>query len=296
MRVQQTVFFLCVSCLMFACQPQDSSVSFLPRTASEKKWRRERTIARYTPENLYEYVNGEAELYHLYGFRDLVSASYILDGDDSHSMTVDIYRMKDALNAFGLYSCYRASEYQYLPIGNEGYRTESEILFFKDAYVVEIRAGDSAPETAEAMYEAALLIDQKIPSAPLPGMLSLLPSEHQKEHTLRYIPTAMLNQSFLPEGLEAVYLMGQEMTGFIVLFKDDQEAGRGFRELLGFYGPSGDADDREAGRSPFVRIDTALNDQLLLMHQNHIILGVRGCTNAEIGKKLLFAMQSHLQK
>ena len=56
--------------LLFAA---DKAVeSYLPATCGEG-WVMDGAIARYTPENLYKYINGEAELYLPYGFEVLAS-------------------------------------------------------------------------------------------------------------------------------------------------------------------------------------------------------------------------------
>jgi hypothetical protein len=58
----------------------------------------------WTPDNMYEHVNGEAELLKRYGAASLAYASY--ENDRGAYLSVDILDMGVTVNAFGLYSLY----------------------------------------------------------------------------------------------------------------------------------------------------------------------------------------------
>jgi hypothetical protein len=58
----------------------------------------------WTPDNMYEHVNGEAELLKRYGAVNLAYAAYENEGGDY--LSADIMDMGATLNAFGLYSLY----------------------------------------------------------------------------------------------------------------------------------------------------------------------------------------------
>src|SRR5215469_7216798 len=50
---------------------------------------------------LYGFMNGGADLYYEYGFKELVSREIVFKGEE---FTVDIYTMETPLDAFGIYS------------------------------------------------------------------------------------------------------------------------------------------------------------------------------------------------
>ncbi len=84
----------------FAAEPPSLPDSFgsnpaLAMVAEPKSW---------TPDNMYEHVNGEAELLKRYGAVLLVYASY--ENDKGAYLSVDILDMGVPVNAFGLYSLY----------------------------------------------------------------------------------------------------------------------------------------------------------------------------------------------
>ena len=55
----------------------------------------------FTGTALYGFMNGGADLYYEYGFKELVSREIAYKGEE---FTVDIYTMDTPLNAFGIYS------------------------------------------------------------------------------------------------------------------------------------------------------------------------------------------------
>jgi len=55
----------------------------------------------FTGTALYGFMNGGADLYYEYGFKELVSREIRYNGED---FTVDIYTMNTPLDAFGIYS------------------------------------------------------------------------------------------------------------------------------------------------------------------------------------------------
>src|SRR5512139_1591285 len=97
-------------------------------------------------ENLFEYIDGGAEVYHHYQFAGLVHQKYRVGEVE---LTVDIYDMGGAVNAFGIYSVERAPGYNYVPIGAEGYLNDLVLNFLQGpCYVKLLAAGKSARTSA----------------------------------------------------------------------------------------------------------------------------------------------------
>lgn len=67
----------------------------LTRTENPESW---------TPDNMYEHVNGEAELLKRFGAVKLTYAAY--ENEDGSYFSVDILDMGSSVNAFGLFSVY----------------------------------------------------------------------------------------------------------------------------------------------------------------------------------------------
>ncbi len=137
----------------------------------------------YSPENLYDYINGGAELYLSYGFEALMSRSYEQEGQPD--IIIDIFDMGRSENAFGVFSYSR--ELVDSAFGQGSQYTAGLLLFWKGPYYVSILASPETPETREAVFEAAGYIDRNIKqTGPLPKLVKLLPAENLHEKSIRY--------------------------------------------------------------------------------------------------------------
>ncbi len=228
-------------------------------------WERERSPAYYVPDNLYKYIDGAAELYFDYGFKQLIATPYLYREKEGTTLIVDIYNMGSRLNAFGIYSCYRNSEAQFLKIGAEAFLTNYALAFYKGKFFVYLQTGTPSPETSSAMRKAAQLIEEKIlePSEP-PGELKYLPRKNLIAGTPRYMSERLLGYHFLPGGLQAQYLSeGTKVLLFVALSSSAQQAetslrkysehikkaGQGLTFLTGFSGETFSAADPYYGKT-----------------------------------------------
>jgi hypothetical protein len=223
---------------VFACEtPRQGLDQIFPGAALEKGWSWHGLPVHYQPENLYDYINGEAELYLSYGFKELATLTYFWGDPEDTSIVVDIYDMGDRLNAFGLYSNYTFPEYNYEDMGVEVIVSDYGIKFFKDRYVVEIQSSGVSPKLDNAMRIVARRTVKRIFEPPdQPNLFVLLPPEGRIDKTERYKAQEMLNQDFLPGGFEAKYrILGEEGVGFVILFENEQTALEGLEKLKLFY-------------------------------------------------------------
>ena len=94
-------------------------MSLVPQPGDGAGWQWDFEPEIYTPENLYEYINGEAEVYNDYEFMEMVTASHARRDDPMASVKFDIYDMGTPLNAFGIYSNYRRPELEFGDIGEQ---------------------------------------------------------------------------------------------------------------------------------------------------------------------------------
>jgi hypothetical protein len=244
----------------------------------------------YTPDNLYEYIDGEAELYLTYGFQELATLTYFWGSAEDTSFVVDIYDMGTSLNGFGLFSNYRQPGYHYESIGTEAIVSDYGLRFFQGRYVVEIKIGDISDRLNKAVRTVAERISERILDPPdLPSSLSLLPAEGQIDKTLRYISKEMLNQGFLPGGLEAKYLTGEEeIAGFVVFFESPEEAKNGLNRLRTFYqdmNVSFVAPPDVSGEGFAVR--SSYHGYVLVSQTGRYLAGVQDLSAPEKGQSLL---------
>ncbi len=158
------------SCLFFvlfgfalSCEnPQKGLDQLFPGPGFEKGWSWFEMPTHYNPEDLYDYIDGEAELYLSYGFKELATLTYFWRSVDDTFLVVDIYDMGTSLNGFGLYSVYRHPEYKFEDIGTEAIVSDFGIKFYQGRYVVELKAGNDSEKTSHAVRVVAQKISERI--------------------------------------------------------------------------------------------------------------------------------------
>lgn len=113
----------------------------------------------YSAKELYGYINGGAELYLEYGFRQ-VSAQRCSRGD--HELQVDVYQMVSPEAAFGIWSILRGDCPKQLSGAGWSCLRPEQILFARGAYLVSVVPYDRASTTRAAAEKAAAALLKRI--------------------------------------------------------------------------------------------------------------------------------------
>jgi len=123
---------------------------FLNRHATERM--------KYTGAELYDYMNGGAEVYISYGLVSMTGCKY--ESDTLPQITVEVYEMTSPANAFGVFTHSRdREEYDY----GQGSQTFPDfILFWKGNYFVIINTVQVTDESSAAIKTIASLIENEI--------------------------------------------------------------------------------------------------------------------------------------
>ncbi len=104
--MRQLLYIICILCIFpFIGNAQNPS-SFFPEV---KEWNLDVGDQVYNPDNLWDLINGAADAYLSYDFRNLYTAVYS-DTDDKF-VKVYIFKHGDDKNAFGIDSQERNREY-----------------------------------------------------------------------------------------------------------------------------------------------------------------------------------------
>lgn len=137
----------------------------------------------YTKENLYDYINGGAELFNSYGFKSLYTRTY--HADEQPEIVVDIFDMGTSQDAFGVfsYSMYE-SEYKY---GQGSQSSTGMVVFWMDKYYISIIAYPETDESKKAIAKLAEYICTKINRyGELPEIIRFLPEKGLNPESVKY--------------------------------------------------------------------------------------------------------------
>jgi hypothetical protein len=189
-------------------------------------WNKKGAPTLYSPENLYEYIDGAAEVFLSYDFQSLGSLTY--ENDKKASFSVDIYRHGSERNGFGIYSQERPrSGGNFLPIGAQGYYETGVLNFLKGVYYVKLSGYDLGDKDKDVLTAAADVVAKAIEgSTRFPGVLACFPQQGKLSGSEKYIAQNFLGHSFLHSAFIADYEMnGQKFQVFIIETDDPKGAG-----------------------------------------------------------------------
>ena len=131
---------------------------------------------RFGRENLWEYINGAAEMFLTYRFRELIVADF---EQGEGAITVSVYDMGLALDAFGIFETEKPAAAEVLAdIGSAAVlQAPYQGLLIKDRFYVKIEAG-GGDVPAEAFRGALQDVAAGLPGdSSLPPELAALPDD-----------------------------------------------------------------------------------------------------------------------
>jgi len=128
----------------------------------------------YTGKDLFEYINGGAEMYLSYGLIGMKGYKY--NAEELPQITVEVYEMTEGKNAFGVFTQSRDKDESDYGQGSQDYG--DAILFWKGSYFIAVSAHQETQESREAMRHFASILEQSIPEeGEIPSVVGALPKE-----------------------------------------------------------------------------------------------------------------------
>ncbi len=193
--------------LLIVAHPAFSWAAGPETSLKVRGWKRDGKIQVFSPQTLYNYIDGGADLYLKYDFQELQVGAY--RNGKQGSVSVEIYRHRTPNQAFGIYSQERLPNAHYLDVGAQGYVEEGFLNFISGPYYVKMVAENAGPRPEEVLRQFAAKILERIKTDDsLPTVLSAFPAEGKKSHTEKFISKDFLGYSFLHSGFTANYEAG----------------------------------------------------------------------------------------
>jgi hypothetical protein len=180
------------------CGAETPISGYLPKPGELGGWNPSDEPQHMKGEDLFLLINGGAEIYHEYGFKEVIAQGF--RNADKKSFNLEIYHMSSPEAAYGIYSFKTGDSGKPLDTGDEGLLEEYYLNFRKGSFLVTITGFDSEQETLDGLVKAARLIASKIKeSGKPPHLLQGLPDDFKgslKPHSVTYLkgPLGLFNQ------------------------------------------------------------------------------------------------------
>jgi hypothetical protein len=201
-------------------------------------WARSAQIQLFSPADLWEYIDGAAEQYLSYGVQDVATAKYT--NTSGTVVGVDIYRMADSVNAFGIYRQELSPKARPVAIGVEGRAGSSSLKFWSGSFYVKLTAspvGGGQPELEPLAGAIARGLGEP---GVMPPQVDWFPVVGLVPDSIRFAPADALGQSAFTNAFEAKYENPREpSTALVVPFDSEQQAVAAFARYESFLAKAG---------------------------------------------------------
>jgi len=229
-------------------------LDLLPRAADLEGWAPEGEPQLFAGEALFEYIDGGAEIYHEYGFREVAVQDY--KNPAGRTVSLEIFEMASPASAFGMFTFKRSGDGADAPLGTDAELESYYLNFWKDRCLVTITGFDEDPATVAGLSAIGRAASNRIAGQALrPDLVSRLPRPGLRSRSLKYFTgrlglnniRAFFSARPFPagEGVRGVYGDGTEL--FVFRYDSEEAARFAFAEMKS--GLAADARYGEASRT-----------------------------------------------
>jgi hypothetical protein len=214
------VVLLVASGLILGVQPMGHAAESLKPPAPVGGWEWDGNDESYTPQTIFDYIDGAGELYISYRFKRMSVRRYVRGGHPD--VVSDIYEMGSSEDAYGIFSFEREDEEAGIGQGSE--YGGGLLRFWKGQYFVSVYGEGDDPALASAILAIGRTIAETIVGTGLPPrLLAYLPPTEAglTEKSVRFFHNHVcLNQRFFVAN-QNILNLGSETGGVIAQYQRD---------------------------------------------------------------------------
>jgi len=221
----------------------------MPPCTAVQGWTQQGEARSFDADNLFEYINGNAEGYILYHF---VGMKGITCQSGEMTLNIDISEFEDTEFAYGMFTSTRDPRLPTEKMGVTGQVTQRKGIFTKDKYYVEISANPEKDHTATLRAFLSIIEKNIQGRTTLPDAFGWFPTEDLTPDSIRLVPESVLGLRLLKSGYIAQYKSGR---AFLVRESSPDAAAQVFtkvRERFGQNAPARIADEAFTANDKFL--------------------------------------------
>lgn len=255
--------------------------SYLPTKDKIGNWLPTGSPEQAIGEDLFVLINGGAEIYHEYGFKQVIMQSY--ENEHEKAINLEIYEMTNSASAFGIYSFKTSHRGKELPLGDKARLEDYYLNFWKGNFLITITGFDSEPETIDGLITIAKAVNSKIKSTgELPLLAQLLPAENLNKSSIKYLKGNLALFNSYDFGTGGIFGLKEGVIGdydkykiFIFKYDNKNESEKWFKNATNHFKSNAKFafDDLPARPDEFVLTKDA-DSIFMKLYQDYIIIAV----------------------
>jgi hypothetical protein len=229
-------------------------------------WAQKGEPRTFEPDTLFDYINGNAEGYHAYGFVLMQGVTCVNDAGDQ--LVIDVSKLRDADHAWGIFTANRDIRSPNAAIGAAGQVLPRRATFARGPYYVEIAASPAGDHTA-ALRAFTTALEARTPGrATPPEGVGWFPAEGLETDSVRLVPQSVLGIRALTRGFLAQY---PEARAFVVPEESPEAAAATLEKVRERFAETAEAPG--LGDAAFTATDDYLGG-LVLFRKGPFVAGV----------------------
>jgi hypothetical protein len=252
-------------------------------------------LERYVPADLWKKIDGAADLFISYGFRELQAADFVRAGSKLPEIEVSVYNMGSDLNALGVYLQEKPEGAEKVGVGWEGYKSGEGLFFHKGFYYVKIIDLSNDSSLGAVSGEVARKIDGAINvQRQRVAEMEVFPAEAMVADSILYEHRDALGHGFLQRVFKANYTVGgKTATLFYCRNKDAEQLLAKYRD----YGKEFGKVERQWQEGDLKLLSlSAFDKPELIFIRGDVLGGVLGCPDEPAGLKLIRALLVNIDR
>jgi hypothetical protein len=203
-------------------------------------------VVYFTPENIYEQINGRAEFYLAYDMVGMFFASYEYTLDSRHFVELSVFDMGTPTNAFGAFSAQRSVGSPGTGLGRASYQTGAHQYVWAGQYYMQVIASDTTALVRDIAFEMAGKSARALHDTGEPVWgLTALPEDGLIPGSEQYFLVDAMGLDFLQNTYMARYISdGAEVAVFVSRMESPDAATRAVARFHDHASKYGDTVDR----------------------------------------------------
>lgn len=228
-------------------------------------WKMKAEQRVYDASDLWELINGAADIFLSYSFQDLHIAEYT---SKNKIIRVELYRHLTAADTYGIYSAERMPDYPQVQMGSQGYKSQGVLNFLAGNYYVKVMSAG----VEEADENAIALIAEKVNASlaqpvGLPELLQVFPDEGKVLLSDTYIAQNFMGFSFFRNVFSVKYEKPVPLQLFVIRLTED-EIGKMLDQYMKTM-----KEDKVSQKDDLYRVDDMFNGPVFLKKKDNYLVG-----------------------
>jgi len=171
-----------------------------------QSWKLYDMVKQFTPENLYEHINGRAEFFIAYAVEGMTFAGFVKTDLNGPFVDLFIYDMGNPTNAFGVFSAEKSQEGSPLLLGRLAYKQGANYYIWKGRYYITVIASETSTKLEAIGKELAEKTSHALnDSGGEVWGLSAFPQKDLIAGTIKYVRTDAMGLDFMKNTYMAQY-------------------------------------------------------------------------------------------